>query len=252
MKFCILFLAIISQVSATTVNCLFGNDNFVVIGVQYSCLVNRIELTGSQTVLGVTGFHLGGRNNSHVKAVRIVGHGNLPFIITGFTNFFPNLIGIDQSWNNIGQFNGDEFDEYPNLEFLNLEGNHLGPQMRHIPGNFLSLNGNMRVLLLTWTSISTIGENFLNVVARLNYADFILNHCIDQMATTPAQIQNLVINLRNNCTIQEVTTSTVAPPGSCDLHETVCELKEQNAEISARLDEMNKLLLELVSRPCGR
>lgn len=277
MKLFILLLAIISQVSATTINCFFITQNFIQIGNRYTCLVNSIDLTESQTILRVTGTHYFGRNNTHVTVLSAVEQSRINFIFKGLSNFFPNLIGIDQTWNNITELNGDEFDEYPKLEYLSL---NLNTRLRHIPGTLLSRNDNMRVINFSFCSISTIGENFLNVVARLSYADFIANACFSQLAQNPEQIENLVVNLRNNCAVQEITTSTltpitssttlatstVDPPGSCNLHETVCELREQNenllkqnAEINARLDEMseillkmNQLLLELTSRPCGR
>lgn len=280
MKLFVLFLAIISQVSATVVHCNFWNNHYAQIALQYTCDVSRIDLTESQTILRIIGHHNVGRNNSHVAVFAARHRSEINFIFRGIKNFFPNLIGIDQGWSNITSLNGDELDEYESLQFLALDSNYL----RHIPGNFLSRNDNMRALMFSWNSLSTVGENFLNVTARLVQADFMTNVCINQHANSQAQIQNLVVNMKNNCAVQEATTTTSTlapstttsvtlatstippPPGSCNLHETVCELREQNenllqqnAEINARLDEMsetlikmNQLLLELTSRPCGR
>lgn len=265
MKLFLFLTAFIPQISATTVFCNFWDQTHPQIGFHYTCNAFRVDVTQSQEVLFINGQHNGGRNNSHVTVITARNHRHVNFVLRGLSRFFPNLIGINQDWNSIAVLYGNEFDEYQSLQYLSLDSNYL----RHIPGSILSLNGNMRVMFFAWNLINSVGENFLNAVARVNLADFAVNVCINQFAQTPAQVQSLVSTMRNNCSIQEApttSTTTVRPPGSCDLHETVCELREQNenllqqnAEINARLDEMsetlikmNQLLLELTSRPCGR
>lgn len=250
MKFLILFFAFISASSAVVVNCTFSNYTVWTMGTMYGCGVDQITIDGSILLLKATGDHVTGFNNKDVRHFLAVAQENLDFVIQGIAKNFPNIIGLDFSWNKITTLKENEFDEYENLEFLNLTGNKIA----HIPGNLFKNLPRLRVALFLKTEIQTVGLEFPESLRNLGVADFNANGCIGYFASTPGSMDLLISIMKNNCGIDENIENTqiaTIEEVTCDLNETICEIKKQNqillkqnVEINLKLDELKKFLLK--------
>ena len=268
MKIFLLLFAVFAATSAnTTIHCTFHHWNLPPLGAVYGCHLQSFQIGGSLIVTRVTGSHLIGMDNQNVDFFVTNSHR----LLLNVAQVFPRLRGFQQTFSELNSLNANDFEELVNLEQLFLDDNPIG----HIPGGFLSNNRQMTSFTCNWCHISTVGERFLDTLSNFQSAQFHANLCINQVASHPSFIPHLIINMRNNCAINDepstttttVTTSTLPPPveGNCNLHETVCRLEKkveillgENAEMNSRLDsmseamnEMKLLLIQLSSRPCS-
>jgi hypothetical protein len=144
----LIFFILISTASGIFITCDFNKTIYwpVVINV-YACLVTSIDLFDNSThITGVNGTHYIGNSNEDVTMV-IIGppsfqcsQSNLTTIPKGFLNFFPSLIALGTSTCSIDFLNGDELEEYPNLQWFLLRASNL----TRVPGNFFASTTNMK------------------------------------------------------------------------------------------------------------
>lgn len=249
MKILILLLSFVASLTAISLECSFFNYGWGT-GTAYTCSTNQCIFDDSQLLMNVTGVHLANYTNGDVKVVIFLSVcQTLDFIPRGMELFFPTLIGLHFQYTNISTLSGDELYEHENLEWLVLADQRI----THIPGNFLSHNPRIQDLWFDVNRISSVGEDFLTSLENANTVIFEGNVCINMNANSPSQIPALIDSLRVNCaeTTSTSTTEASTEEPTCDLNETICELKLQNKVLMQKMETMMEMILELSTRPCG-
>lgn len=198
MKFLAL-LTLISTTTAITIDCHFSYDHdWHEIGQVYTCEVTSIDFSGNLThITAYNGIHVPGNSSTDVRAFyfgTLCPQFNLTFIPKGFLQFFPNFNMLEFNTCSIESLNGDELEEYPNLErFVLLHSN-----IQRIPGNLFEFNQNLKYVWFGF-KITRVGEGLLDDLGRLEQAYFWDNSCINQTALSAAEVPELIENLRVNC-----------------------------------------------------
>jgi hypothetical protein len=160
------------------------------------------------TVVG--GTHLRGKSNADLKIINIGWlfecPKNLHKIPKGFLKHFPNLIGLAFYECPILTLNGDELDEYPNLQFYIHEDSNL----TRIPGNFFKSTPNMKFISFYNNKIQHVGANLLDHLKDLQKIYFFENSCIDKYVDISSQVPGLIEELKQKCPDIEPETTTKA------------------------------------------
>jgi hypothetical protein len=205
-----LFLFLVSSASGIYIKCKFNDDvDWSVIGKVYTCKVTSTNFSDNSThITGVGGTHLSGKSSADVGMIQFglsyKCPENLHKIPKGFLKHFPNFIGLYFYECPISTLNGDELDEYPNLQYYS----HKISNLISIPGNFFKSTPNMKFISFVFNKIQHVGANLLDHLKNLEQVWFYKNSCIMQNATkVPAFIEEL----RQKCPDIEPETTTQAP-----------------------------------------
>jgi hypothetical protein len=206
-----LFLFLVSSASGIYINCDFKDVIWSVIGKVYTCIVTSADFSDNSThITGVGGTNLSGKSNADVEVIHFgyisVCPENLHKIPKGFSKHYPNFIGLDFYKFQISTLNGDELDEYPNLQFYMHEDSNL----TRVPGNFFKSIPNMKYINLEFNEIQNVGANLLDYLKNLQAVYFHGNYCIDKYVESSSEVPALIEKLRLKCPDIEPKKTTKA------------------------------------------
>ncbi|KAG5668287.1 hypothetical protein PVAND_016234 [Polypedilum vanderplanki] len=234
-----------------TVNCNYGYWDIVQINTLYQCETTNILTTSGEFVTNVTGTHLNGKNYNDIEAIKIDGKYSLSFVPRGLKNFFPKIRVIHIFFASIGTLFGDEFDEFPNLEYLALTSCGLTTISSKLFENtpkiaFVTFNNNQ---------LKRIGFDLFTPlnVRQLREVNFAYVGCISRSVYTENVI-SLINDLRQKCPYDDEfppTTTTIKNILCPDknIEEFVCDLKnlmiELQDDLTAKNERINKIESEL-------
>jgi hypothetical protein len=195
-----LFLFLVSSASGIYINCKFKDDTWSVIGKVYTCIVTSADLSDNSThITGYRGTHSRGKSNADVKMIQFgYYHGCSSYvhkIPKGFLNYFPNFIALGFWDCPISTLNGDELDEYPNLQWYT----HQSSELARIPGNFFKSTPNMKNINFANNRIENVGANLLDHLKNLQAVSFHGNSCINNYVYYESQVPALIEELRQEC-----------------------------------------------------
>jgi hypothetical protein len=213
-----LFLFLVSSARGIYINCNFFNDvDWFVIGKVYTCYVTSADFSDNSThITGVGGTHLSGKSSADLKMIYFDWDNgyprNLNKIPKGFSKHFPNLISLYFDKCPIITLNGDELDEYPNLQWFS----HKISNLTSIPGNFFKSTPNMKFISFWYNKIQHVGANLLDHLKNLQAVSFHGNSCIDKYFVSSSEVPALIEELKQKCPDIEpekmlLTTTTQAP-----------------------------------------
>lgn len=250
MKFFIILL-IISTTSGLQIDCHFSYDHvWHEIGQVYTCEVISMDFSDNSTDLtSYSGTHVPGNSADDVKAFyfgTLCPQFGLTFVPRGFLNFFPNFNMLEFNTCTIDTLDGDELDEYPNLERFVL----VHSSVQRIPGNLFEFNKNLRYIWFGFR-IMRVGDNLLDDLENLDQAYFWDNSCINQTALTPEEVPALIEGLKIKCPDVDPTTSTESTTTTekvCevdDLESFVCGLSEEIYSWKINYKELKDEILNL-------
>lgn len=186
-----------------------------VAGSAYTCY-NPVVTTsdGNFThVQSVTGNHLEGKRNADVIGFSLYHDQQqlLTRLPKGIEKFFPNLVAFVWQDGNLRTMSSDDFKPFPNLLVTSFKSNKLtvldGTLFVHTPMlAIMSFDDNL---------LQNVGYGFLDGFKTLTTAYLSGNPCINLNATTPQAIQQLKIELLNQCpplitTTQSTTSATTS------------------------------------------
>jgi hypothetical protein len=225
----------------------FTNHDWPVIGMALTCEVTSVDFSDNSThITGFLGTHWYGNTNDDVKVIRFGEYCpqfNLKIIPKGFQKTFPNLVGILFVFCEVEALNGDELNDFPNLEYFVLTHSNV----TRIPPNFFAHNLNLRLISIGMSPIEHVGEGLLDNLRNLDTTHFYNTKCIDKYAYTPVATAELIEVLYKNCT-------DIAP--QCkrykNLEEYVCGredgIKNGIGRFVTKFDELKTALLKLETR----
>jgi hypothetical protein len=130
--------------------------------------VTSINFSDNSThITGVGGTHKRGKSSVDFQMINFGWPAgcpeNLQILPKGLLKIFPNFIGLMFSKCTISTLNGDELDEYINLQFYAQNYSNL---MR-VPGNFFKTTLNMKFISFAVNKIQHVGVNFFNNLKSL-------------------------------------------------------------------------------------
>jgi hypothetical protein len=146
-----------------------------------------------------------GVKNSFWRNPKVIYSGAIK-IPKGFLNYFPNFIGLFSWGCPISTLNGDELDEYPNLEFYSQEKSYLV----RVPGNFFKSTPKMKVFNFYGKKIQNVGVNLFNHLIYLQQLYFDENTCINKDADSASEVPALIEELIQKCPDIEPETTTLS------------------------------------------
>lgn len=241
------------------IDCRFNFDVYwPVLGHVYTCEVMSMDFSDNSTfITGFNGTHVSGYSNDDVRMIefdlRLCPRFNLTIVPKGFLNFFPNFTGLAFYNCSIDFLNGNELDEYPNLEYWFSQNTEL----TRVPGEFFVSTLGLRFVNFGNNKIQRIGEGLLDHLNDLDRAFFYNNDCISHSAANPTQIPALIRALKEKCpdiddeTTTETTTeiSTTSEPRCeiddieifvCNLEEEIEMLKIENENMQSQIRNLNE------------
>lgn len=195
--------------------CNFFTSSWIVIGTQYACSASATIKNGGENLTEVNGAHQVGRTNSDVRMLLVHDQVHLNSIPRNIETFFANLIGLEFFNGRILTISNEELRVFPNLQLFNMQTNLL----TSLDGNIFTQNPRLQWIGLSENRLQRVGFGLLNGLNVLTTAFFLRNPCIDQQATTPPELSELITVLPVLCppfdtTTTSTTTTTTVGPGS--------------------------------------
>jgi hypothetical protein len=198
MKEILIFFGLYISAVAINLDCIFENHNWATLGIIYTCTVKSSQYLANETyITGFTGTHLSGYSNANVKGIYFQTNcHHIKAVPKNFHEYFPNFIAISMSTCGFTRLEGDELNQYRNLQVFYLTSSEL----ERIPGNLFLFNPSMKLVMLRNNKIKHVGANLLEPIqGNLIELWFLNNVCINQDANTAATISSLIMNLRIYC-----------------------------------------------------
>lgn len=198
--------AAVPLISCETIHCDFHSVLWVIAERQYSCPFATITSDENLThAINVTGNHTSGRSNTDVKAFTIyTDHEHLNRIPKGLGNFFPNLILFLWNYGSLTTLAADDLKPFPELQVFYAKNNKLVS----IDGDLFMHSPNLILVDLQSNLLDHVGFGLLDGLNNLTSANFENNSCISVNAETPATIQELKLQLQNQCPALATTTTS--------------------------------------------
>jgi hypothetical protein len=217
-----LLLFLVSSANGIYITCRFHIDYYWGggLGYVYTCYVKSADFSDNSThITGVGGTHESGFSDADVKMIYFGWIDrcpeNLQKIPKGFKKYFPNFIALEFSICPISTLNGDELDEYPNLQWYI----HVHSNLTRIPENFFKSTLKMKYIDFSFNKIQNVGANLLDHLKNLQKVFFWGNTCIGRYADSASEVPALIEELRQKCpdiepeaTTQLTTTLSIELP----------------------------------------
>jgi hypothetical protein len=257
----IVVIQAITSTSAFAIDCRFNlTNNWIVIGRAYECYTTSLPSSPSdQTITDVSGAHLSGKTNNDVKMLHIYGSQSLGFVPRGVTALFPNLVAYYLRFTSFETLYGDEFDEIPQLQWLNIQNT----QLQTISSRLFDATPNVKYVNFDSNKLQRVGsELFTHLnINQLEIVGFGSNPCIDEWAYSQSQVPALIEKLRAQCPLNDddllttttEVTSTVAPTTTelttteretCiegSIEELKAEVSDLRANLASKSEEVEEL-----------
>lgn len=258
----ILIFFFIASASGIHIDCHFSYDHdWHEIGQVYTCEVTSMDFSDNAThITGYSGTHLYGNSSADVKAFyfgTLCYQFDLKIVPKGFLNFFPNFNMLEFNTCSIETLNGDELDEYQNLERFAI----LNSNVERIPGILFTFTPNLKYIWFGF-KIQRVGSGLIDYLSKLEQAYFWDNTCINQTALSSSEMPELIRGLKENCPDVDLTTittiSTTTDVERCeidDVEEFVCGLDDEienlrikNENLETKIEDLKLIVEDLKNR----
>lgn len=270
-----IFLCICLCTVTTSVifDCEFTFESRVIIGKVYHCRPSVDTTESKNTLEGVTGEHLSGYSNEDVQYVFLENQ-NLSRIPSNIESFFPKLLGIEWYNSNLLTVSAADLASFSSLQVLSLYKNKL----TSVDGDLFTSTPNLRWISFSNNNIRYVGPDLLTELSDLEYIDFRSNICINKLARTTQEIEEMKLRLLSQCapptTLEPTTTLTPTTeiseecPGRCmqqiesshgemmklidkinEQEEVISQLYKANEEFKEKFEKIEAQLRELTESP---
>jgi hypothetical protein len=248
----LVFIFGFSLTQAMVIDCYFSNYGFSDFpGSMYTC--SRPNISGSGSVSEING-HSYGKSNYDVGGF-YVSEQPLVEIPKGLGNFFRNLKHFRIYKTNISSISSSDI-QFPKLMYFYAQYN----KIISVDGDLFENNPNLVQIDFTNNKIQHVGHDLLTGLNDLKLVNFFMNPCINKIAKTPEQIQELINLLPYNCPplesgppITSTTISTSTEYGECSsgCADRIDMVKDEIEAHEKRFIELEKQMREITSSPCS-
>lgn len=275
----IVILFLVKSVQNLSIECNFQYVGWIAIGTAYTCRTIQISNLYDKNVNFINGSHINDLSDSNVSAIFFEDEIDLSFLPRNLNDFFPNLILIN-SWNtHFNEISSEQLRHFPDLQVFSIGQSSI----KSLPFDLFQFNRNLIYIGIDNSQfLENIGENFLGGLWKLEIASFGHNRCINEIAYGYESIQELNRKLHISCssisqstssttksstssssTKTTTTTTTLTTTNSPDIdscpltclyeiekfENIIQKQQEELKNITERMYEMEKILLELTVRP---
>lgn len=214
------------------------------VGEKFTCITTLSEVSTTKVVTSIRG-EPENKTLADVESISFNScHGTI-FIPQDMQNFFPNLIGIQMFHCGVLTLDGNELNQYENLQLFAIEST----QLERIPGNFFAMTPQIKVIGFAENDLKYVGSKLLNSLNNLTWVSFYNSGCINQTATSSTEIESLISHLTTNCidifeiTTTRTTSTTVMTSDSSSRTTTADENNDETTTNGCNELMMNLLIL---------
>lgn len=253
----LLLFAIASNVDSIVFTCYFYDREWS-IGDRYTCQLGGVENLETAEITQIIEHHTSGRNRNDVKAFDSSNEGISTFP-KGLEKFFPNLDSILLRYSFISISSAD-LRPWPNLVLFWSDRNPI----ESLDEDLFQNSPKLHQIGIVANSIKNVGRNLFSNLNELTSVYFDGNPCIDIIAETPEEIENLKTQLITSCppleTPEELQTTTESDQckeaedlRALELLQTqkIAEHKTFAEEQIVTIQNLEKIFDELKSKTCS-
>lgn len=222
------------EVGAINLECEFSTTSWNVISGTKCFVKNLIVTSPGQQISSINGQSTSYYQSHEVKILDIFSQ-TVHYMPSGIEKFFPKIEGIQIRNSKLKVIEKSDLAPFVGLKELHLQGNDL----ETLKSNLFDDNLDLQVITLSSNKLKFIGENILSKLTKLYHANFNINTCISQYASTQAEIPQLIADLKVKC------------PPSVETKQ-VKDLKQQISDLEARnkVDATEIIALKSKLRSC--
>lgn len=244
-----ILLIVVASCSSVTIQCLYKTYKWERLGSFRGCLgrianpksnPKSLDEISDEAVAPRDMLEDDWRKNLHDKVRFLsVGKSNLELLPKRIDFYFPNLEILQWYNGSLSAITADDLAPFPNIKHLYISGNKIVT----LDADVLSNNLQLVDIYANNNLIDHVGKDLLRGLDGLKYVDFRNNPCIDVLATSTSQIEELNQQLPLNCPLP--TKEPEQAQEQCcvrdTMNEEVDELKrlvqEQGEKIAALREE---------------
>lgn len=196
-------------ITNVTILCKFREHDWgsTTLGQQYSCF-NPMMWTGSNrrkesltTAVAIDGPHPDGNTNSDVRAFYLLDDTLFLHRITqGIEKFFPKILVFGWIEGQLRTISSNDLAPFPELRYFHVGRNKLSS----LDGDLFKHNPKLEFVHFGENRLRSVGYGLLDGLKSLTRAFFFKNYCIDENAYTAEQVTKLRVDLRKQCSVDEV------------------------------------------------
>lgn len=164
------------------------------------------------SLIQVNGEHEEGQTHSNVRMVYANKQTEPCKLPKDMKNFFPDLDGIKWVHGSLRTIDADDLD-FPNLDLLDLLDNKLVS----LPSDLFMNSPKLQWIQFDDNAIVHVGRKIFDALEEIETIRFRSNPCMNSMASTPEEIENLKSELLHSCPVGPA-------PLRCTINEEVNEL----------------------------
>lgn len=204
------------------------------VGPRYGCIgLSDIDFSGSNdTVLNITGDHQEGQNHTDVEGL-FLSTSELEVMPKNLDSFFPNLVAVRWTFGNLISISAEDL-PFPNLRVLQLDIHRIVS----LDGDAFQYTPLLQQFTLSGNRLAHVGYNTFSHLKNLESLDLLANTCINSIASTRQEVENLLDQLLERCPPLEGTTIPPSPTTDsgecewrCSINSEIDELLEQTADM---------------------
>lgn len=166
-----------------------------------------------------------------------------PLNYTPFTNIpsnmgklMPKLTGVSFNFRMMSSVTAEDLKQFPNITYLVITNSRIAS----LDGDLFKYTPHIKALSLQGNQIESVGQNLLENLNDLQWANFLYNPCISFVAGITQELEWLKSNLTLECPPKETTTAT--PVENCDIR---CSMNEEMDSLRDKLTKQDALIRDL-------
>ncbi|KAG5667818.1 hypothetical protein PVAND_015787 [Polypedilum vanderplanki] len=195
MKLLIIF-CFVSFSSSIIIECEFKKDNWKIIDEIYLCgLKNWPSITLPGTLItSATGTYQPSTNHYNVQAFESIDR-QIYYIPHGLVQIFPNLIALT-IWNGrIKEIHQNDFQQFPNLIYLNLGMNDI----EILENDLFKFNYHLEFIRFFVNKIKEIHPSIFDNLNNLQWLDLEYNQCVNKEMKNRLNVLKFIDELKEIC-----------------------------------------------------
>lgn len=193
MKICIVLAIFAQQYDAITFDCIYAQEDWVLLNDVYGCTVKDLKIKdGDTTLTSVTKTHLKGKASKDVETLNIE-NATVRAMPKNIDKSFPNLKGLRIAKAGLRSIGSDDLKPFPQLKVLCLWSNEL----KNLDGKLFINNPNIEFINFGSNQIQHVGPKFFEPLKKLVAGYFEENTCTNH--TDKFDIESLKFEITVKC-----------------------------------------------------
>lgn len=193
-KLVLVLTTIFVSSQGVVIHCNFQSVGWVQVDIRYTCLVTEIIDDEVDHVVDIKGNHTE-LSNKYVQAFSVQEMPGLERIPQKLEDFFSGIVLLLWYAGSLTSITADDLKPFPDLMVLYISHNKLAS----LDGNLFAHTPRIQRLQLEGNQFEHVGRGLLDDLENLVYVNFEENPCINTLAKTPKEIEELKLKLIAKC-----------------------------------------------------